>query len=270
MININKMIDYMLELKAKGITYSMFGSRDGSDGTGDCSGTVVRSVEKAGGSKPDYLYSTETMHGYLLANGFKLVYVNNETYNPIKGDIFIWGKKGQSAGAAGHTGIFYDDKENIIHTNARVNGVSIDNVNDIMAAEGYPYYYIYRPNQETPSPKPTPTPPPVKRRFGYRVDDLQIVNGVWQIRNNYLCPVDFDWTDNGIQPVDVDKIESSTGANHQNQVLSVGDYFAFKPDCVIGADTPVMIKGWQFMRVTLKHSGVVWLSIYNTNHLIYG
>ena len=40
MIDINKAIDYMYQLKNRGITYSMNGSRIGTDGTADCSGAV--------------------------------------------------------------------------------------------------------------------------------------------------------------------------------------------------------------------------------------
>ena len=89
--------------------------------------------------------------------------------------------------------------------------------------------------------QPTPPSPTPKRRFGYRVDDLQVYNGVWQIRNNYLCPVDFEWKDNGILPEDVDRIDPATGATFPDQTLHTGDYFTFIPDQVRSADTPTMI-----------------------------
>lgn len=118
------------------------------------------------------------------------------------------------------------------------------------------------------SNKPTPTPP--KRRYGYRVDDLKVVNGVWQIRNNYLVPVDFDWTENGIMPEDLDKINPADGSMHSNQVFKVNDYFAFKPECVLSIDTKVMVSGYQFMKVNLRYTGIIWLSVYSKDHLMYG
>lgn len=142
-INMQKAIDYMVQLKNRGITYSMNGSRNGADGTADCSGAVMQALMNAGGSA-SYLRNTDSMHEYLLANGFKLVYENTASYSPKKGDVFIWGKKGQSGGAFGHTGIFYDNAENIIHCNYGYNGVTINNVDSIASANGWPYFYIYR------------------------------------------------------------------------------------------------------------------------------
>lgn len=142
-INMQKAIDFMVQLKNRGITYSMNGSRNGNDGTADCSGAVMQALMNAGGSA-SYLRNTDSMHEYLLANGFKLVYENTGSYSPKKGDIFIWGKKGQSGGAFGHTGIFYDNAENIIHCNYGYNGVTINNVDSIASGNGWPYFYIYR------------------------------------------------------------------------------------------------------------------------------
>ncbi|MCV2498198.1 lytic exoenzyme target recognition domain-containing protein [Melissococcus plutonius] len=119
--------------------------------------------------------------------------------------------------------------------------------------------------------KSTSVPPnPTKRRYGYRVDNLQVVNGVWQVRNDYLVPVDFNWTDNGIRPEDLDKINPADGSMHSDQIFKVDDYFAFKPECVLSVDTPVMVSGWQFMKVNLRHTGIVWLSVYSKEYLIYG
>ncbi|WP_306801005.1 lytic exoenzyme target recognition domain-containing protein, partial [Melissococcus plutonius] len=28
--------------------------------------------------------------------------------------------------------------------------------------------------------------------------------------------------------------------------------------------------GWQFMKVNLRHTGIIWLSVYSKDHLIYG
>jgi len=260
-VNVNQAIQHMVELKNKGVTYSMEGSRTGADGTADCSGAVYASLRAAGGTDFGYVPNTETLHAYLVQNNFSIVYEEAPVYYPKKGDVFIWGKKGESAGANGHTGIFYDDSETIIHCNAYANGISINNVDDFYKMVGQPYYYVYRYNQPSPTPK---------RRFGYRVDDLQVYNGVWQIRNNYLCPVDFEWKDNGILPEDVDRIDPATGATLPDQTLHTGDYFAFIPDHVRSADTPTMIKGYQFMRVNLTNSGFVWLSTYGVEHLIYG
>ena len=58
-------------------------------------------------------------------------------------DVFIWGRRGQSAGAGGHTGIFVDP-DNIIHCNYARNGITVNNYNQTAAASGWMYCYVYR------------------------------------------------------------------------------------------------------------------------------
>ena len=82
------------------------------------------------------------MHDWLIKNGFKLI-AENVDWDAKRGDIFIWGKKGQSTGAGGHTGIFVDSN-NIIHCNYARNGITVDNYNQTAAASGWMYCYVYR------------------------------------------------------------------------------------------------------------------------------
>lgn len=93
------------------LTYSMFGSRNGSDGTADCSGAMTQALWSAGAGKPAASasrwggYNTESIHGYLNNNGYHLVHLvaqGTAKYTPRYGDIVIWGKLGASAGAGGH------------------------------------------------------------------------------------------------------------------------------------------------------------------------
>lgn len=96
-VNTEKFLQAMYELKARGITYSMNGSRDGSDGTADCSGAIVSSLYKGGASKYSWLYNTDSMHDYLTANGYKLI-AHNAEWSAQRGDIVIFGAKGNSGG----------------------------------------------------------------------------------------------------------------------------------------------------------------------------
>nr|DAV18248.1 MAG TPA: peptidoglycan hydrolase [Caudoviricetes sp.] len=122
-INMQTVISNMRALKAKGVTYSMGGSRTGADNTADCSGAVYASLNKAGASLA--IGNTDSLFRDLAGLGF------SKTSAPYAyGDIFVWGIEGQSGGAAGHTGIFLD-KDNVIHCNYTANGVSIDNYNTI-------------------------------------------------------------------------------------------------------------------------------------------
>ncbi len=126
----------MRRLKAKGITYSMSGSRTGADGTGDCSGTVYASLNKAGAKLA--IGNTDTMFRDLPKVGFKKV-----TGVHKYGDIFVWGRPGASGGAAGHTGIFLDSTK-MINCNYGYNGVVINDYSAIWKAAGRPPQTFFR------------------------------------------------------------------------------------------------------------------------------
>jgi hypothetical protein len=140
--SIDAAIAYMYQLQRAGVTYSMDGSRVGTDGTADCSGAVYAALRAGGMPSAGYVLNTESMHAWLLANGWKQV-ANDSDWNAQRGDVFIWGKLGDSSGAGGHTGIFIDG-QNIIHCNYAHNGVSINNHDAYWYADGEPYFYAYR------------------------------------------------------------------------------------------------------------------------------
>lgn len=141
-INIETAINNMNTLKSKGIKYSMTGSRTGADGTGDCSGTIYDSLRKAGASDAGWVLNTDSMHDWLIKNGFKLI-ATSKTWSMKRGDIVILGKKGQSGGAAGHVFMAVDGT-NAIHCtwkSASANGVYVDNENTMPYSMGW---YVYR------------------------------------------------------------------------------------------------------------------------------
>ncbi|MFT9040187.1 peptidoglycan amidohydrolase family protein [Schleiferilactobacillus harbinensis] len=146
--NIDSAINYMYQLQKAGVTYSMYGSRTGYDGTADCSGAVYAALRNGGMPSAGYVLNTESMHAWLLDNGWKRV-ADDSDWNAQRGDVFIWGKIGDSAGAGGHTGIFIDG-QNIIHCNYAHNGVSVNNHDAYWVADGEPYFYAYRYNGQKP------------------------------------------------------------------------------------------------------------------------
>lgn len=136
---IQKVIDWYYARKGK-ISYSMI-HRDGPNSY-DCSSSIYYAHRECGFPKASYPCNTETLHEWLMNNGYERISTNTP-WNSIRGDIFIWGKRAASLGGAGHTGIFIDDK-NIIHTNYSANGISITNYNDTWNYAGKPYYRVYR------------------------------------------------------------------------------------------------------------------------------
>lgn len=98
--------------------YSMV-RRNGNPGY-DCSSAVYYALI-AGGVLPKdtYIGNTETLFK-LKGNYLDEIY----DYKDVRaGDIFIRGGEGTSAGASGHTGMFYK-KDGIVHSNYSNNGIS--------------------------------------------------------------------------------------------------------------------------------------------------
>ncbi|MFM0778406.1 peptidoglycan amidohydrolase family protein [Streptococcus suis] len=142
--NMEQAIAWMEARRGK-VTYSM-DYRNGPNSY-DCSSSVYFALMSAGAISAGWAVNTEYMHDWLIKNGFKLI-AENSVFAAQRGDIFIWGRRGQSSGAGGHTGIFVDSN-NIIHCNYVRNGITVDNYLATARASGNMYYYIYRPSGQS-------------------------------------------------------------------------------------------------------------------------
>lgn len=138
-INTEQAIAWMAARQGK-VTYSM-ARRDGASSY-DCSSSIYYALRSAGASDNGWAVNTEYEHDWLIKNGYQLV-AENELLYPKRGDIGIWGKRGFSAGAGGHTFMFVDES-NIIHCNYGYNGITVNDYNEIWYANGQPYEYLYR------------------------------------------------------------------------------------------------------------------------------
>ncbi|EOH95916.1 hypothetical protein UAY_03342 [Enterococcus moraviensis ATCC BAA-383] len=170
MENIEKMIKWMSDRKGK-VTYSM-AARLGPNSY-DCSSAVYFALINGGFLNTDKMGNTDTLFAHLENAGWNQVQADGAGNYPAKrGDIFIWGNRGASGGAAGHTGIFIDDQDSIIHCNYGYNGITVNNHDTIWALNGCPAITIYRygkneNNQFPPSPTPTkPKPAPQEQQSG--------------------------------------------------------------------------------------------------------
>ena len=143
-VNMEQAIAWMEARRGK-VTYSM-DYRNGPNSY-DCSSSVYFALMSAGAISAGWAVNTEYEHDWLIKNGFKLI-AENSVFSAQRGDIFIWGKRGQSAGADGHTGIFVDSN-NIIHCNYARNGITVDGYLAIARAAGNKYFYIYRPSGQS-------------------------------------------------------------------------------------------------------------------------
>jgi hypothetical protein len=153
-INMERAVEWFYERMARKNCYSMdaryeIGGYQDINGNGcvegDCSSSVMYALRWAGVSDPGDIY-TETEHAWLLANGFRLISEGRgKIFNAQRGDIFIWGQKGSSGGAGGHTGIFVNAND-IIHMTYGCNGICVSNYNVTLNANGGSsiYEYLYR------------------------------------------------------------------------------------------------------------------------------
>lgn len=170
-INIENAIAWMKARQGR-VSYSME-ERDG-DSSYDCSSSVYYALRSAGAVSAGWAVNTEYEHDWLIKNGYELIAENTEC-EAQRGDVFIWGRKGASAGAGGHTGIFVDS-DNIIHCNYRYDGITVNSHDYIWALAGQPYFYIYRltnPDAQPEAPKK-----------GWQKDD----KGYWYARANGSYP----------------------------------------------------------------------------------
>ncbi|MCK3895826.1 holin [Streptococcus suis] len=143
-VNIETALRWMSDHKGR-VTYSM-DYRNGPNSF-DCSSSVYYALMSAGAISAGWAVNTEYEHDWLVKNGYTLI-AENSVFSAQRGDIFIWGKRGQSSGAGGHTGIFVDSN-NIIHCNYARNGITVDNYLVTARASGNMYYYIYRPSGQS-------------------------------------------------------------------------------------------------------------------------
>ncbi|MBO0470405.1 SH3 domain-containing protein [Enterococcus sp. DIV0242_7C1] len=162
MTKLEKMIQWMSERQGK-VSYSMT-ARLGPNSY-DCSSAVYFSLIAGGFLASGTMGNTDTLFSHLEKAGWTMVQADSTGNYPAKrGDIFIWGNRGASGGAAGHTGIFVDDLDSIIHCNYGYNGITVNNHDTIWYLNGCPEMTIYRYSQggssqpipAIPAPKPTP------------------------------------------------------------------------------------------------------------------
>jgi hypothetical protein len=138
-INLETSLAWMKNREGQ-VSYSM-AYRDGEDSY-DCSSSIYYALRSGGAASAGWAVNTEYEHQWLIDNGFELI-SENAPWDAQRGDIFIWGRKGASAGAGGHTGIFVDS-DNIIHCNYAYDGISVNNYDERWYYSGQPYYYAYR------------------------------------------------------------------------------------------------------------------------------
>lgn len=265
------------------ITYSMTGSRNGTDGTGDCSGTISQAL-KDNGFDIQGLPSTVTLGSQLARVGWVRI-SRNEDWDAQRNDIVMMSWSADmsgSGGAGGHVGAMLDGV-NFISCDFSTQGARGQAINTYPWNDYYnwnrpAYIEVWRFNGNAPA-APVPntqaaastTRKPDSKAY-YLANEVAFVNGIHQIKCDYLCPVGFDWTENGIPVALVNWVDENgnnvpDGADCQ---FKAGMYFSFELDEAHIADTGEggYYGGYYFRKFQFGQFGDVWLSTWDKDDLV--
>lgn len=260
------------------LTYSMLGSRNGTDGTADCSGSVSQALKEAGIGIQG-LPSTVTLGQQLSNNGFYRV-CRNESWDALPGDIVLmsWGADmSSSGGAGGHVGVMIDDTYFIscdFSTQGAV-GQAINTYpwNDYYGWNQPAYIEVWRYADTAPQTNNRANTAVVPQsKAYYEANEVKYVNGIWQIKCDYLAPVGFDWTENGIPVsmvnwVDADGNDLPDGSD---QDFKAGMFFSFAGDetNITDMSDGGYYGGYYYRHFEFGQFGTVWLSCWDKDDLV--
>lgn len=217
-MDINQSIKWFTDRQGK-VTYSMT-SRLGPNSY-DCSSAVYLSLIQ-GGFFPSGIWAgnTDSLYGDLERRGWVKVSGARQ-----RGDVFIWGKRGASGGAFGHTGLFVNSSD-IIHCAAGYNGIHVDNHDWLRSINGYPEVTVYRYSgaYEGDNDQNLDIGSTIRFDRPYTVNDVQLIGGIWQVKTDELCREDFTWDDNGIPAEPLVEVDAD-GFATPDQSLSPGSLY---------------------------------------------
>lgn len=260
------------------LTYSMLGSRNGTDGTADCSGSVSQALKEAGIGIQG-LPSTVTLGQQLSNNGFYRV-CRNESWDAVPGDIVLmsWGADmASSGGAGGHVGVMIDDTYFIScdYSTQGAAGQAINTYpwNDYYGWNQPAYIEVWRYADTAPQTNNQANTAVVpQEKAYYEANEVKYVNGIWQIKCDYLAPVGFDWTENGIPVsmvnwVDADGNDLPDGAD---QDFKAGMFFSFAGDetNITDMQDGGYYGGYYYRHFEFGQFGTVWLSCWDKDDLV--
>ena len=279
-LNIDTLVNWFVNHRGR-LTYSMYGSRNGNDGTADCSGSVSQALKEAG-IPIQGLPSTVTLGSQLAQNGFARI-SRNEDWNAQRGDIVLMSWSADmagSGGAGGHVGVMMDGV-NFISCDYSTGGqagtaISTHAWDSYYASTAPAYIEVWRytgqvSNEPATVVNITPTRQPDSKAY-YLANDVAFVNGIYQIKCDYLCPVGFDWTENGI-PVGMVNWVDENGNNitdGKDEDFKAGMYFSFEIDEAHITDTGQggYYGGYYYRLFEFGQFGTVWLSTWNKDDLV--
>lgn len=207
----NKFLNWFRWRQGK-VTYSMT-NRWGANSY-DCSSSIYYALKEAGIFPQNLpIGNTETLFNDLPKYGFvKVAEGENVDYDAKAGDIFIWGRRGYTLGAGGHTGVLTSD-HTMIHCNYGFNGITENDYNYIWNYNNRPYETFYRYVGK-------------KQDKYVQLPDFYVASEIQgdKLRCDALAPINFTWEDNGI-PISVTQKVDASGEYLGEGNIQQGDRF---------------------------------------------
>ena len=229
----NKFLNWFRWRQGK-VTYSM--TNRWGDNSYDCSSSIYYALKEAGIFPQNLpIGNTETLFNDLPKYGFtKVAEGENVDYDAKAGDIFIWGRRGYTLGAGGHTGVLTSD-HTMIHCNYGFNGITENDYNYIWNYNNRPYETFFRYTG-------------IKQDKYVQLPDFYVANEIQgdKLRCDALAPVNFTWEDNGI-PISVTQKVDASGEYLGEGNIQQGDRFII----------PFKYKVWEEM----QDGGKLWYKI---------
>ena len=230
---LKKAVEWGLSKQNQGWTYSMSGSRNGSDGTADCSGFVAQALREAGLSDIP-LYSTVSMLAASNALGQSGDVFKEVDYKTAKkGTIIVVGGLG-GGGAGGHVFFlledFHGDNTKVLEVTAAFNGVAAENT-FIYASMNYNQVVALEPTGKgaSSSDSPKDSDGPKSGKKGKSADELttsieneyknKITTGVINAQSKVY--------DTGYNPSLIKKLYTNEEVNYPR--YRPGDYLISEP-----------------------------------------
>ena len=261
----DKVIEWFQQRQGR-VSYSMI-NRNGASSY-DCSSSIYHALIYAGILSQGFrIGNTETMFVDLPKFGFQRIEADANGYIPTqRGDIFIWGKQGQTSGAGGHTGIYLDN-DNIIHCSYGYNGIHTDNHDWLAGINGVQDLTIFRYTgkpQNAPAPQPQPEViddvinigSHFKINSALQVAEVNINDGRRELKIDSLCPRGFTGAENGVPAGWAVKVDGD-GYKVDGEI-NAGDLVKLQGAFV--AQEVVQNDGMWFARV--KRDGIdVWMEL---------
>ena len=216
------------------VTYSM--TNRWGDSSYDCSSSIYYALKESGIFPQNLpIGNTETLFNDLPKYGFtKVAEGENVDYDAKAGDIFIWGRRGYTLGAGGHTGVLTSD-HTMIHCNYGFNGITENDYNYIWNYNNRPYETFYRYTGK-------------KQDKYVQLPDFYVAGEIQgdKLRCDALAPINFTWEDNGI-PISVTQKVDASGEYLGEGNIQQGDRFII----------PFKYKVWEEM----QDGGKLWYKI---------